>query len=478
MAPPLPGSAVNTTSASSTDDLGLLTLQRRWSPDPDSPPRPDERLLGVRVVQAASSLDVSRLPGSTLPDDVLADVDDLLRASSGTPLATDALVAVVRRASLDGSVPRLDGGPVFVFDATPAARAPLVGVDIVTSESPPPTIPCPSSWEPAEWGELLRGDLGPWAAAVAHGELVALCHTPKAMFPVAAECGVWTDPTQRRQGLGAATTAAWAHLLAGRVRHRFYSHDHRNDASAAVARSLGLRHIGWEWTVSAEPWPEGDAWGNALLDHLHGRWTPVPELEVRNGGAGDAMHPEWFFRGFDEWDGWDRELLAHARQGPALDLGAGAGRASLWLQAQGIDVTAVDSSPGAVAVCRARGVTDARVGDLLDPPTDRPWRLILLLCGNLGLGGTFDGNRRLLRRLAEVAAPDALLVGDTVDPGGPSEIGLRIRYRGSATPWWRQCNVPVDEIEALVEGTGWSIERHVVSLPDHAVLLRRSSPPT
>ena len=453
-------------------DLDLLRLQRRWTADPDAPPALDEMFRGVRIVHSASPAVARRMPGSTLPDDVLAAVDDVLRRRTTAPLPMDELVAAVRPAMADGSVPGLDGGPVYVFDRTtaPASEA----VEIVTSDAPR-ALPRPASWEPDEWEELQRGDVGgPWAAVVVEGEVAALCHTPKALFPLAAECGVWTDPRWRRRGHAAAATAAWAEVSAGRARYRFYSHDRTNEASAAVARTLGLRHIGWEWTVSAEPWPEGDAWGSALLDHLHGRWTPTPELEVQGGRAGDAMHPEWFFRRFDDWDWWERELLPLAQQGPALDLGAGAGRAALWLQGRGVEVTAVDSSPGAVDVCRARGVTDARVGDLADPPTDKLWRLILLLCGNLGLGGSFEGNRRLLRRLAEVAAPDALLVGDTVDPGAATEIRLRIRYRGSATPWWRQYNVPVAEIEALVAGTGWSIDRHVVDLPDHALLLRRS----
>jgi SAM-dependent methyltransferase len=200
----------------------------------------------------------------------------------------------------------------------------------------------------------------------------------------------------------------------------------------------------------------------------------MPELEVDGGEVGDAMHPSWFFRGFADWDWRERELLPLAVASPALDLGAGAGRTSLWLQEQGVDVTAVDSSPGAVRVCRARGVGDARLGDLNRPPDDKPWRLILLLCGNLGLGGSFDGNRQLLTRLGEVAALGAVLVGDTVDPAGEPNISLRLRYKGQATPWWRQRNIPLDEIEPLVAGTGWVIDRHIVDLPDHAVLLRRA----
>ena len=43
------------------------------------------------------------------------------------------------------------------------------------------------------------------------------------------------------------------------------------------------------------------------------------------------MHPEWFFRGFERWEWWDRELLPRIERGPVLDLGAGAGRAGLYL---------------------------------------------------------------------------------------------------------------------------------------------------
>ena len=218
----------------------------------------------------------------------------------------------------------------------------------------------------------------------------------------------------------------------------------------------------------------GDAWGRALLDHLDGRLQGPPVLEVDDGNAVPAMHPEWFFRGFDEWDPWERELLALVTAGPVLDLGAGAGRAALHLQAQGLEVTAVEVSPAAAEVCRRRGLRDVREGDLNEPPSDRAWKAVLLLCGNLGLGGSWEGNRQLLRRLAEVAADDAVLIGDSVTVEGRTELGLRIVYDGLATPWWRQRNVRADEVPALVEGTGWVLERHLDAGVDHAVLLRRS----
>lgn len=219
--------------------------------------------------------------------------------------------------------------------------------------------------------------------------------------------------------------------------------------------------------------PAQDAFGAALRDHLEGSEVPALTLEVQGGSAWPAMRPEWFFRDFERWEWWDRELLPLIRQGPVLDLGAGAGRAALYLQRRGLRVTAVEASPGAAEVCRRRGVTDVRLGDVNDPPADQAWAGVLLLCGNLGLGGSWEGSRRLLSRLAEVAAPGAILVGDSVTPDGAARVVLRIRYRDLVTPWWPQYNIPAGQMAALVEGTGWRMDRHLEDGEDHAVALRR-----
>jgi SAM-dependent methyltransferase len=220
--------------------------------------------------------------------------------------------------------------------------------------------------------------------------------------------------------------------------------------------------------------PSEDAFGAALVDYLEGRDVPELVLETDDGGTGPALHPEWFFRSFDRWEWWDRKLLALVEHGPVLDLGAGAGRASVYLQERGLPVTAVDASPGAVEVCRRRGVGDVRLGEVNDPPADQRWAGVLLLCGNLGLGGSWEGNRRLLARLAELAAPGAVLVGDSVTPDGPARVVLRIRYRNLVTPWWPQYNIPAERMAALVDGTGWRLEMHLEDGEDHAVLLRRA----
>jgi RimJ/RimL family protein N-acetyltransferase len=450
-----------------------MALRARWATGASDGRQ--KSLQGVRVVVSAEGW--TSFAGDWLPDDVASAVRDLLDRQQPDIAAAwpSAVASCAELLSSSVGPVRVEGGPVFVFPTSVNAEV-TADVRVVTSmdDDRERLVPFrPSNWEAEEWSELLRGDLGPWAIAVMDGQVVSVCHTPRPLIATAAECGVWTHPSQRGQRLAEITTAAWARVVARTGRVLFYSTDESNLASQRVASRLGLRLLGRQWTLTAGPWPEGDAWGNALLDYQRGVWVPMPELETDLGHVGDAMHPEWFFRDYDRWDWWERELLPLAAQGPALDLGAGAGRAALWLQNRGIDVTAVDSSPGAVRVCRERGLLDVREADLNTPPDDRRWRAIFLLCGNLGLGGSWEANRALLARLAVVAAPGAILVGDTVEPAGPPEIGLRIRYKGTATRWWRQRNVAVAEIPSLIDGTGWSLDRQLVDQPDHAVLLRR-----
>jgi SAM-dependent methyltransferase len=233
-----------------------------------------------------------------------------------------------------------------------------------------------------------------------------------------------------------------------------------------------------------------DAFGRALLDHLEGRRGPELILERDDGSIGPAdLQPEEFFLPQKDWPPWEQRALARA-SGAVLDLGAGAGRHSLHLQNGGHEVTAVDLSPGAVDVCRARGIRDVRLADLTTLRSDQRWETVLLMCGNLGLAGDWEPTRRLLEQLGAMTVPGGLLIGDSVDPDDPDDLGyqernlragfhrgrvrLRLRYGDLISPWWDLLNIPPAEMEALVDGTGWTLEEHVREGDDHLVVLRRS----
>ncbi len=216
--------------------------------------------------------------------------------------------------------------------------------------------------------------------------------------------------------------------------------------------------------------PSNDAFGEALLAHLEGR-TDGRELllEVKDGPTIPAMRPSAFFLEPEHWQHWERDLLVNV-QGPVLDLGCGAGRHAIHLQERGVDVTGIDVSPGAVEVCRRRGLRDVRLHDLRMPPDDKSWQTVLMLCGNFGLAGGWDETRDLLARLHLVCGTDAILVADAAD--GPL-VRLRLRFGDVATPWWDLLNLPPPDVAPLIEGTGWMLEEHVVDGSAHAMRLRR-----
>lgn len=172
-------------------------------------------------------------------------------------------------------------------------------------------------------------------------------------------------------------------------------------------------------------------------------------------------------------------------EGRVLDVGAGAGRHSLDAQARGLEVVAIDVSPGAVEVCRRRGVRDVRLLPLaaVDEGLGR-FDTVLMMCGNFGLVGTADEAARILRRLDAITAPTGRIVLDSVDPYVdadaadlayeaqnrarglmPGQVRIRIRYGERVNPWFDLLNLSAAELESLAQASGWRLAEVVEGEP-------------
>ncbi len=134
----------------------------------------------------------------------------------------------------------------------------------------------------------------------------------------------------------------------------------------------------------------------------------------------------------------DRLVLDRC-EGPVLDVGCGPGRLVAELSARGIPALGVDVSPGAVAQSAARGaaVLHRRVESRL--PGEGRWGTVLLMDGNVGIGGDPD---RLLRRCAALLRPGGLLlveadVGPEVDDAEPVLLTAGDGRRAEPLPWAR-----------------------------------------
>ena len=220
----------------------------------------------------------------------------------------------------------------------------------------------------------------------------------------------------------------------------------------------------------------GDGFGVALTDALdHGESAVVIE---RDDGlvSIDEIGPN-YFGAPDTWAERCRWAVDRA-VGRVLDVGAGAGRATLALQDRGQDVVALDVSPGAVHVCEARGVQQTFLGrvDDLVATSPTPFDAFLALGNNLGLLESRERTPRVLANLARLGHPGSIVVGTGLDPYQtmdelhlryheanrrqgrmPGQVTIRVRYREIATTWFDLLWCSLDELAEIVDAAGWNI---------------------
>ena len=224
--------------------------------------------------------------------------------------------------------------------------------------------------------------------------------------------------------------------------------------------------------TDAGPEP-GDAFGRALLDRLEGRGSAI--VIERDDGFVDVDQSNYFGQVDDDalWP-WIRPRLGNR----VLDLGAGAGRAAIRLQAEGIEVTALDVSPGCVEVCARRGVQHTFLGTIEDLAEARPqaFDAVVALGNNLGLIGTPERAAGFFDAARRVGTEDLRIVGTMLDPyrtehpvhlayhrrnRGAGRLGgnvrVRVRYEDVATDWFDLLWASPEELADLCAAHHWTV---------------------
>ncbi len=126
----------------------------------------------------------------------------------------------------------------------------------------------------------------------------------------------------------------------------------------------------------------------------------------------DEIPVTTLFRSFRDMPKMEQKALKMAK-GKILDVGAGSGCHSLWLQDKGLDVTAIDISPYSIETMKERGVVNVREQDFFT--LEEKYDTILMLMNGIGIVGTLDKLPDFFKHIDKILAQDGQLLCDSSD---------------------------------------------------------------
>ena len=145
-------------------------------------------------------------------------------------------------------------------------------------------------------------------------------------------------------------------------------------------------------------------------------------------------------------DAADHSVLDRASS-PVLDVGCGPGRLVVGAAGRGLAALGLDVSPDAVAVARDRGAHVIEACVFADAPGAGSWGTILLLDGNIGIGGDAAA---LLRHVRRLLTTDGRILVEVEPPGSPSgPVRVRLEAGPHRSAWFPWARVGADRIAAL-----------------------------
>jgi SAM-dependent methyltransferase len=222
-----------------------------------------------------------------------------------------------------------------------------------------------------------------------------------------------------------------------------------------------------------------DAYGQMLLAQLATDEKLCEIIEREDYYIDTGSAPGYYFSEYKDWATAEKRTIKLAR-GRVLDIGCGAGRHSVYLQGNGLDVTGIDASPGAVKVSKARGLKKAIVRPIEQISKFKPnsFDTVLMMGNNFGLFGTPEKAKPLLKDLARITSENARIIAGARNPYCttkpvhlgyhrfnkqrgrlPGQLTIRVRFGRAIGRWFNYLLVSPEEIENILEGTVWEIEK-------------------
>lgn len=236
-----------------------------------------------------------------------------------------------------------------------------------------------------------------------------------------------------------------------------------------------------------------DAFGQALLACLNKKTSNY--VLQRDDGYRERQNAKAYFTEYKSWPGYEKRILSFAH-GRILDIGAGAGRHSLYLQKMGLEVHAIDISPGAVEVMKKRGTRNVYLMSLNELTNFFPanyFDSILLLGNNLGLTGGPKGIEKLLAVLDKISSPNAKVLASIINPQKtdkaehllyqkynrekklpPGLIKIKAEYEGDGCPGYVNLFLfSPKELREMLKKTAWKIKKIISGGKHYAFCIKK-----
>lgn len=158
--------------------------------------------------------------------------------------------------------------------------------------------------------------------------------------------------------------------------------------------------------------PSWQPLGEALLDYQNG--SVQAHVTIRSSIEYDRLVPvSAFYRQGNDFPKLEKQALQKCK-GKVLDIGAGAGSHTLFLQKKGMDVTAIDVNPLAVEVMQMRGVQHSVCTDIYSFEGGK-FDTILMMMNGIGVAQDLNGLAKLLEHLKGLLNPGGQILFDSTD---------------------------------------------------------------
>lgn len=214
--------------------------------------------------------------------------------------------------------------------------------------------------------------------------------------------------------------------------------------------------------------------GKAIWDYFHNENPEDLQTETSISEL-DELPVEYLFRDFEEMNEIEQKAL-ELSSGKVMDIGAGAGSHSLYLQNErNLDVLALDISPKSVEVCQLRGIKNAVCENILDF-SGQTFDTVLLLMNGTGIFETLEKIDIYLKKLHSLLNENGQILIDSTDilymfdkdydggvyiPAGGyyGELDYIVHYKGESEDLIKWLYLDFFTLQNAAENNGFNIEK-------------------